>query len=387
MAKGRMLSKVLSVSERRARLHQVVPTLAEFCQALYPLVVAHTDDFGRLQGGAFSLKHTVDPSSPRTLEDFATAIEALDTVGLVQRYEVGGREYLQVWKFSEHQVGLHKRTRSKFPAPPTTPDRFRDAATDTPEPPAPSGKFPESSEPPETFPAIPSELNRIELKKDTHPAPAREPSAPPAETPDAAAVPLDEPPAAPPTPFGEPDARSPQPSVRAPVPGPVSAPGSGAHLHGSHASHVQCGRVCVPAFVHHEFVAALNRDDADQVLRRWYADVLAEWTSGAHARTHTGGGQPAFWRARFRERWPPPTQGRDDRRARPAGGYVPSPAPAWACPHVTRCGNCESCAVCLVSDEQRVTRGEPRKWPIRPDARYQVDERGVPREVLEEVAS
>ena len=51
MARGRMLSKSLSTSTKRARLHRVLgppcPTcggsLAEFAQALYPLLVAHAD--------------------------------------------------------------------------------------------------------------------------------------------------------------------------------------------------------------------------------------------------------------------------------------------------------------------------------------------------------
>lgn len=117
MARGRIISKSLSTSEKRAALHVSVPELAEFCQQLYPLLVAHADDFGRLQGDAFTVKHAIDPSSPRRLPDFERALAALDSVSLIRWYELSGRRYIQVERFDEHQVGLKKRTASKFPAP------------------------------------------------------------------------------------------------------------------------------------------------------------------------------------------------------------------------------------------------------------------------------
>ncbi len=120
MARGRMISKTLSTSEKRASLHQIVPDLAEFCQQLYPLLVAHSDDFGRLQGDPFTVKHAIDPSSPRGLADFERGLKALDAVGLLTWYELtGGRRYIQIAQFDQHQSGLHKRTTSSFPAPPS----------------------------------------------------------------------------------------------------------------------------------------------------------------------------------------------------------------------------------------------------------------------------
>lgn len=138
MARGRMISKTLSTSEKRAALHRVVPELAEFCQQLYPLLVAHADDFGRLQGDVFTVKHAIDPTSPRPLADFERGLKALDTVGLLSWYESGSRRYIQIEQFDQHQVGLHKRTTSSFPPPING-----------------SGKFPE----------IPSELKGRELKR------------------------------------------------------------------------------------------------------------------------------------------------------------------------------------------------------------------------------
>lgn len=118
MARGRMISKSLSTSERFARLFAVHPALAEFAQALYPLLVAHCDDFGRQAGDLFTVKHAVHPASPRSSDEFAHALLALHRVELIVWYEVNGRRVIQILKFEDHQNGLHKRTRSQFPAIP-----------------------------------------------------------------------------------------------------------------------------------------------------------------------------------------------------------------------------------------------------------------------------
>lgn len=110
-----MLSKSLSTSVKRAALHQVAGRLAEFAQSLYPLMVAHADDFGRLQGDLFTVKHVIDPSSPRKLEDFGKAMAALHQVSLIEWYEVNGAMFIQISNFEPHQIGLHKRTHSRFP--------------------------------------------------------------------------------------------------------------------------------------------------------------------------------------------------------------------------------------------------------------------------------
>lgn len=119
-----MISKSLSTSEKRAALHVSVPELAEFCQQLYPLLVAHSDDFGRLQGDCFTVKHLIDPSSPRPIPEFERALVALHDVGLIVWYEVAGRRYIQIEHFDEHQSGLTKRTSPKFPEPPGDSSNF-----------------------------------------------------------------------------------------------------------------------------------------------------------------------------------------------------------------------------------------------------------------------
>jgi len=118
MARGRMISKSLSTSEKFAALLTTAGDLAEFCQLLYLLIVPHTDDFGRLQGDPFTVKHVCFPVSPRSLAEFSRALDLLNTVDLIVWYGVAGKHYIQIEQFEAHQQGLHKRTRSAFPRVP-----------------------------------------------------------------------------------------------------------------------------------------------------------------------------------------------------------------------------------------------------------------------------
>lgn len=113
-----MIAKTLSTSERYARLHPVAGKLAEFCQALYPLLVAHSDDSGRQQGDVFTVKHAVCPSSPRQLADVEKALVALHQVGLITWYEFAQRNYIEISDFAPHQPGLKNRDNSKIPPVP-----------------------------------------------------------------------------------------------------------------------------------------------------------------------------------------------------------------------------------------------------------------------------
>lgn len=112
-----MISKSLSTSEKYALLHRVAGKLAEFCQAMYPLLVSHSDDFGRQAGDPFTVKHAVVPTSPRKIDEVSKALAALHQVGLILWYEVDGRKCIQIVEFEKHQQGLHKRTGSEFPEP------------------------------------------------------------------------------------------------------------------------------------------------------------------------------------------------------------------------------------------------------------------------------
>jgi hypothetical protein len=117
-----MVSKSLSTSEKRAALHKTAGKLAEFCQALYPLLIAHADDWGRLPGDEFTVKHLIDPSSPRKLPDFVAALHLLHEVGLIDWYHTDGKKVIEICQFSEHQ-DLKGHTASRTPKLPPCPDQ------------------------------------------------------------------------------------------------------------------------------------------------------------------------------------------------------------------------------------------------------------------------
>lgn len=134
MARGRLISRTLGSSRKFAALLREAGKLGEFAQALFPMLVSHSDDFGRMAGDAFTVKHAVFPTSPRKESDFTVVLGAMSRVGLIEWYDADGQQVLQIVDFDSHQPGLHKRTASKFPGN--------------------SGKFPE----------IPSQSNRTESK-------------------------------------------------------------------------------------------------------------------------------------------------------------------------------------------------------------------------------
>jgi hypothetical protein len=119
MARARLLSRTLGASRKFASAGQA-GKLGEFAQLLYTLIIPHTDDFGRMAGDAFTVKHAVFPTSKRREGDFETALQYLAESGLIQLYAVDGQSVLQITDFERHQGNLHKRTSSHFPEPPGT---------------------------------------------------------------------------------------------------------------------------------------------------------------------------------------------------------------------------------------------------------------------------
>jgi hypothetical protein len=118
VARGRLVSRTLGSSRRFASLHTHGKKLAEFSQILYVLLVSFSDDFGRLEGDAFTVKARVFPVSKRSEKEFADALLALHASGLIVWYSEADRHVIQITQWEDHQTGLHKRTKSKFPDPP-----------------------------------------------------------------------------------------------------------------------------------------------------------------------------------------------------------------------------------------------------------------------------
>src|SRR5687767_10304446 len=114
-----MLSKSLSTSAKIATLYKLCPKLADWCRALFPLLIAHADEHGRLQGDEQTVKLQVDPISPRKLPDFVAALHLLHEAGLITWYQVGDRKVIEIVKFGEHQdLKGHDKRPPKLPGCP-----------------------------------------------------------------------------------------------------------------------------------------------------------------------------------------------------------------------------------------------------------------------------
>jgi len=110
MPSWRALSRSISTSRS-------IESMTEFAQLLFDRIVIWADDFGHLEGDPVVIKATVKPLSPRKPSEFADAVAEMVRISAVAARVVGGRIYLQVAKHDQHQPGLHKRTKSRFPDP------------------------------------------------------------------------------------------------------------------------------------------------------------------------------------------------------------------------------------------------------------------------------
>lgn len=111
MAEKRMISKVISISEK-------VNNLPDFDALLYTWMIPHSDDFGRLEGSPGTVRALVMPRRNSTDEDVRSALQRMAEVELILWYKSNNKMVIQINNFEDHQQGLHKRTRSKLPDPP-----------------------------------------------------------------------------------------------------------------------------------------------------------------------------------------------------------------------------------------------------------------------------
>lgn len=110
MAEKRMLSKVISISEKVNTLPDI------FDMLLFTWMIPHTDDFGRLAGSAAKVKALVVPMLDKTIRDVEAALNHLADAELILWYEADGEKVIQILNNEKHQQGL-KGKRSKFAAP------------------------------------------------------------------------------------------------------------------------------------------------------------------------------------------------------------------------------------------------------------------------------
>jgi len=112
MARWRALHKGISTSLRFV-------TLEEWEQLLFTLMLAHTDDFGRLPGDPFAIKLKCCPASARTPDEILGALTKMAEPkhNLITRYETDGVEVVQMHEFDALQPSevIRKRTSPKYP--------------------------------------------------------------------------------------------------------------------------------------------------------------------------------------------------------------------------------------------------------------------------------
>ncbi|MDG4796197.1 hypothetical protein [Micromonospora sp. WMMD1082] len=94
----------------------------------------HVDDSGRCVDDARLIKAAVWPLDDRVSADVERDLRELSEASLIVRYEVGGRGYLAVRTWDEHQR-INRPTKSKLPEPPSAPPA-----------PRPPGRKPRSEE-------------------------------------------------------------------------------------------------------------------------------------------------------------------------------------------------------------------------------------------------
>lgn len=111
MAQRRMISKDISTSRK-------VNRLTERAALLYTWSIPHTDDFGRLEGDALSLKAKVVPMRSNTTDEIEQDLKEMEGLGLIFRYEVKGEKYLEIVGFDDHQTFRADRPRrALYPSP------------------------------------------------------------------------------------------------------------------------------------------------------------------------------------------------------------------------------------------------------------------------------
>ena len=105
---SRILKESICTSEE-------IDALTWFEEVLFYRLMVKCDDYGRCDGREKVIRGNCFPLKDVTAKDISKALEKLVAVGLVMRYTVGGKPYLQLSTWERHQQIRTKR--SKFPAP------------------------------------------------------------------------------------------------------------------------------------------------------------------------------------------------------------------------------------------------------------------------------
>ena len=92
-----------------------ISILSWFGEVLFYRLIVSCDDFGRCDGHPAIIKGRLFPLKNVTVKEIEAALTDLENNQMIVRYEVGGREFIQLTNWERHQSRRAKN--SKFPAP------------------------------------------------------------------------------------------------------------------------------------------------------------------------------------------------------------------------------------------------------------------------------
>jgi hypothetical protein len=107
----RMLGRNITTSEK-------VNSISDRDFRIWTYLLVSADDDGRIEGSPLTVKMTCLPGLPYSVEDVSESLQRLHDIGLIIWYEVGGRLFIQVCQWDDHQR-FHGFTRypSIYPSP------------------------------------------------------------------------------------------------------------------------------------------------------------------------------------------------------------------------------------------------------------------------------
>lgn len=127
MAKGRMINKRIAKSDKLAALTK------DRHRVIYFMIYPHVDRDGRYSADPLDIKEDCCPRLRYTVKEILESLIALDKVGLIALYKVNEKRYLEVFRFDDFQVGLHKEREAPSEIPPNPglyPDNSGSCRTD-----------------------------------------------------------------------------------------------------------------------------------------------------------------------------------------------------------------------------------------------------------------
>jgi len=90
-----------------------IDSLSWFEEVLFYRLIVVCDDYGRFDGRPAIIRGSCFPLKDMRLKDIENALDKLSAAGMVRQYESGGRPYLQLISWEQHQQIRAKK--SKFP--------------------------------------------------------------------------------------------------------------------------------------------------------------------------------------------------------------------------------------------------------------------------------